>query len=435
MNQSTNFFLNAIKLCVLNQFQKCSLSPLWLLEKRESLELDLTQINEMFTLPSFVREFRSLVQETKATLQKDKKLVNKWASSHIENYVRFQKMHGFVFLKFFRLLTCFSNDLSLTEIYFKVLRIEDFGKTNEKGNFFEITFFIIFFKKSKKKDLKRSEFVDEYCKGRLRVFKNDLVVLFQKSCKKLQAETFQEILGRMKEVLSSTKDWRSGFEEPRKFFEGIISSIEMISKSAADPMKREKIDKSKERVKKKIGAMKKRKLQMEEALKKVGSEKESVSDVVDLSLEVEALISNIVSQIVEKHLLGLGTKCLNEIFSCGSREMVQAHLDPSIKDIVSFDLKNPKQFFTCECCKDSPNEDVTVCFNIFQRSDNLVNVYDWFANFCDIIIEKIGKDCPPPSSEDLQARFFFSLKQLKMLGLFKETKRKKNHVVKVKHLL
>lgn len=147
-----------------------------------------------------------------------------------------------------------------------------------------------------------------------------------------------------------------------------------------------------------------------------------------------------------------GVKLLSESWVYESRAPSKDVFVPRPRVVFERSLSRPHDYLACECCKGEHDglqatlPATAILYQMYQETGNLINVADLWSAFYALVSgrneqagEQAGEDAMEEDEEEEKERealvmFYRALAELRALGYVKASKKKTDHVAKVKWL-
>ena len=158
------------------------------------------------------------------------------------------------------------------------------------------------------------------------------------------------------------------------------------------------------------------------------TEYSKIVNQIDLTLR-EFLTKNIISP---KELV------LHEVFVFDSKSACRDALGPSPRQAIERALASPHDYLACECCEGEeglkPSQPATaIVYQLYLESGALINVADLWAAYCAIVGPQSNDEEANESDEQTELSLFYrALAELKYLGMIKGSRKKTDHVTKLR---
>lgn len=128
---------------------------------------------------------------------------------------------------------------------------------------------------------------------------------------------------------------------------------------------------------------------------------------------------------------------LHEIWSYNSRTPYRDAFVPRPRAVFERSLTRPRDYLACDCCDDGGNASAlapptAILYKLYQEAGALVNVADLWTAFSGIVGGEEGDG--EVDERGALALFYQGLAELRALGFVKGSKKKTDHVAKVKWL-
>eukprot|EP01102_Stenamoeba_stenopodia_P015362 TRINITY_DN5223_c0_g1_i1.p1 TRINITY_DN5223_c0_g1~~TRINITY_DN5223_c0_g1_i1.p1 ORF type:complete len:593 (+),score=131.02 TRINITY_DN5223_c0_g1_i1:161-1939(+) len=144
-----------------------------------------------------------------------------------------------------------------------------------------------------------------------------------------------------------------------------------------------------------------------------------------------------IDQFFRLHLVPYHQLTMQENFYYNDARELAATFNASMRESLNRALTNPHSYLNCDCCSLDQTElipntmpDICILYKLIEKSNKMINLYDLYCTFKGLYSkESYDKE------KILQARFFQAIKEMRFLGLIKETNRKQDHVIKIVHTL
>lgn len=128
---------------------------------------------------------------------------------------------------------------------------------------------------------------------------------------------------------------------------------------------------------------------------------------------------------------------LHEIWFYNSRTPYRDVFVPKPRAVFERSLTRPRDYLACDCCDDTGNASAlappaAILYKLYQEAGALVNVADLWTAFSGIVGGEQGDE--EVDERGTLALFYQGLAELRALGFVKGSKKKTDHVAKVKWL-
>lgn len=129
---------------------------------------------------------------------------------------------------------------------------------------------------------------------------------------------------------------------------------------------------------------------------------------------------------------------LHETWLYNSRAPYRDVFVPKPRAVFERALARPRDYLACECCDDEGGASpaappAAIVYRLYREAGALVNVADMWTAFYGIVGEEAGGE-EGPDERGALAMFYQGLAELRALGFVKGSKKKADHVAKVKWL-
>ena len=124
---------------------------------------------------------------------------------------------------------------------------------------------------------------------------------------------------------------------------------------------------------------------------------------------------------------------LNEVWLYDSVSPYRDVFTPRPRFAIERALSAPHDYLNCKCCKpsieglSSTQPTAAILYQLYLETGSLINVFDLWSAFFDIISEKDAESCDERTA---LALFYRALADLKLLGMIKHSKKKADHLAK-----
>lgn len=130
---------------------------------------------------------------------------------------------------------------------------------------------------------------------------------------------------------------------------------------------------------------------------------------------------------------------LHETWLYNSRAPYRDVFVPKPRAVFERGLARPRDYLACECCDDEGGASpaappASIVYRLYEEAGALINVADMWTAFYGIVGEEDGEDGDGLDERGALAMFYQGLAELKALGFVKASKKKADHVAKVKWL-
>ena len=140
----------------------------------------------------------------------------------------------------------------------------------------------------------------------------------------------------------------------------------------------------------------------------------------------------------DKHLVIPKDQILHEVFVFDSKALCRDVFGPAPRKAVERALGSPHDYLDCECCEGeeglkASHPATSILYQLYLESGSMVNIADMWAAFQAIA----GTDNAEGEEDDAQngehlALFYRALAELRYLGMIKGSRKKTDHVAKLR---
>ena len=156
--------------------------------------------------------------------------------------------------------------------------------------------------------------------------------------------------------------------------------------------------------------------------------------------EYSELLSQIDEQIrafLAQSIIPPKEMILNEVFVFDSKGVCRDALGPFPRKAIERALGTPHDYLDCECCEGeeglkASHPATALVYQLYLESGSIVNIADMWAAFQAITGSEKADEENDTEHEKLLGLFYRSLAELRYLGLIKGSRKRKDHVTKIK---
>ena len=159
-----------------------------------------------------------------------------------------------------------------------------------------------------------------------------------------------------------------------------------------------------------------------------------------LDTKYSKLVNNIEGEIrrfLTVNLVAPKELVLNEIFIFDSKALCRDVLGPSPRKAIERALSTPHDYLDCECCEGeeglkASHPTTSILYQLYLESGSMINIADMWAAFQAIISSDAPEGDDEAQNEEPLALFYRALAELRYLGMIKGSRKKTDHVAKLK---